>query len=145
MIYFIYRLQGNMPAIFVDCALHVSVQTSLLFQRLLVADYVPRAPTGNTLNLVTYSTARIHRPITMYFLSEGIKSRVPWYADITQYSGNSFGGDFMKSQQSLSISMAVQPLRALAAIQSPDLFTIITTPWMSDQLVARPLPKHRTA
>jgi hypothetical protein len=41
--------------------------------------------------------------------------------------------------------MALQPLWALAAFQFPDLFTIGRTPWMSDQLVARPLPKQRTA
>jgi hypothetical protein len=34
---------------------------------------------------------------------------------------------------------------ALAAFQSPDLFTTGRTPWTRDQLVARPLPKHRTA
>jgi hypothetical protein len=36
-------------------------------------------------------------------------------------------------------------LVGLASFQSPDLFTIGRTPWMSDQLAARPLPKHRTA
>jgi hypothetical protein len=36
-------------------------------------------------------------------------------------------------------------LWALASFQFPDLFTIGRTPWTSDQLVARPLPKHRTA
>jgi hypothetical protein len=41
--------------------------------------------------------------------------------------------------------MALQPLWALAAFQFPDLFTISKTPWRSDQLLARPLPKHRTA
>jgi hypothetical protein len=41
--------------------------------------------------------------------------------------------------------MTLQPLWALAAFQSPDLFTIGRTPWTVDQLVARPLPKHRTA
>jgi hypothetical protein len=41
--------------------------------------------------------------------------------------------------------MALQPLWALSAFQSPDLFTIDRTPWTSDQLIARPLPKHRTA
>jgi hypothetical protein len=41
--------------------------------------------------------------------------------------------------------MALQPLWALASFRFPDLFTIGTTPWTSDQLVARPLPKHRTA
>jgi hypothetical protein len=41
--------------------------------------------------------------------------------------------------------MVLQPLWALAAFQSPDLFTIGRTPWMSDQLVTRPLPKHRAA
>jgi hypothetical protein len=29
--------------------------------------------------------------------------------------------------------------------QSPDLFTIDRAPWTSDQLIARSLPKHRTA
>jgi hypothetical protein len=41
--------------------------------------------------------------------------------------------------------MALQPLWALASFQFPDLFTIGRTPWTSDQVVARPLPKHRTA
>jgi hypothetical protein len=41
--------------------------------------------------------------------------------------------------------MSLQPVWALAAFQSPDLFTIGKTPWTSDQLVVRPLPKHRTA
>jgi uncharacterized protein YegL len=41
--------------------------------------------------------------------------------------------------------MALQPLWALASFQFPDLFTIGRTPWTSDQLCARPLPKHRTA
>jgi hypothetical protein len=41
--------------------------------------------------------------------------------------------------------MALQPLWALAAFHSLDLFTIGRTPWTSDQLVARPVPKHRTA
>jgi hypothetical protein len=41
--------------------------------------------------------------------------------------------------------MVVQPLWALASFQFPDLFTNGRTPSMSDQLVARPLPKHRTA
>jgi hypothetical protein len=40
--------------------------------------------------------------------------------------------------------MALQPLWVLATIQSPDLFTIGRTPWTRDQLVVRPLPKHRT-
>jgi hypothetical protein len=40
---------------------------------------------------------------------------------------------------------ALQPLWALAAFQFPDLFTIGGTSWTSDQLVARPLPKHRAA
>jgi hypothetical protein len=35
--------------------------------------------------------------------------------------------------------MALQPLWALAAFQSPDLFTIDRTPSTSDQLVARSL------
>jgi hypothetical protein len=41
--------------------------------------------------------------------------------------------------------MALEPLWALDAFQSPDLFTIRRTPWTSDQLIARPLSKHRTA
>jgi hypothetical protein len=41
--------------------------------------------------------------------------------------------------------MSLQPLWALAAFQFPDLFAIGGTPWTSDQLVARSLPKHRTA
>jgi hypothetical protein len=41
--------------------------------------------------------------------------------------------------------MALQPLWALVSIQFPDLFTIGRTPWTSDQLVPKPLPKHRTA
>jgi hypothetical protein len=40
--------------------------------------------------------------------------------------------------------MLLQPLWALVAFQCPDLFTIGRTLWRSDQLVARPLPKHRT-
>jgi hypothetical protein len=38
----------------------------------------------------------------------------------------------------------LQPLWALAAFQFPGLFTIDRTHWTSDQLVARPLPTHRT-
>jgi hypothetical protein len=41
--------------------------------------------------------------------------------------------------------MALQPLWALAAFQSPDLLTIGRTPRTSDQFVARALPKHRAA
>jgi hypothetical protein len=41
--------------------------------------------------------------------------------------------------------LAVQTLWALASFQFPDLFTIGRTPWTSDQLVSRPLSKHRTA
>jgi hypothetical protein len=41
--------------------------------------------------------------------------------------------------------MALQLLWALAAFQFPDLFTGGRTHWTSDQLVARHLPKHRTA
>jgi hypothetical protein len=41
--------------------------------------------------------------------------------------------------------MALQPLWALTAFQSPDLLKNGRTPWASDQLVARPLPKHRAA
>jgi hypothetical protein len=42
-------------------------------------------------------------------------------------------------------SLALQPLWALAsAFQFHDHFTDGRTPWTSDQLVARPLPKHRT-
>jgi hypothetical protein len=44
-----------------------------------------------------------------------------------------------------AFSLALQPPRALAsAFQFHDNFTDGRTPWMSDQLVARPLPKHRT-
>jgi hypothetical protein len=43
-----------------------------------------------------------------------------------------------------SVLMALQPLWAVVGFQSPDLFTISRTPWTGDQLVARPLPKHRT-
>jgi hypothetical protein len=42
-------------------------------------------------------------------------------------------------------SLALQPPWALAsAFQFHDHFTDSRTPWTSDQLVARPLPKHRT-
>jgi hypothetical protein len=42
-------------------------------------------------------------------------------------------------------SMALQPPSALSsAFQFHDHFTYGRTPWTSDQLVARPLPKHRT-
>jgi hypothetical protein len=42
-------------------------------------------------------------------------------------------------------SLALQPPWALAAaFQFHDHFTESRTPWASDQLVARPLPKHRT-
>jgi hypothetical protein len=41
-------------------------------------------------------------------------------------------------------SLALQPLWALPSFQSPDLFTIGGIPWTSDQLIIRPLPKHRT-
>jgi hypothetical protein len=39
--------------------------------------------------------------------------------------------------------MTLQPLWTVAAFQSPDLFTIDRTPWTSEQLLARPLPKRR--
>jgi hypothetical protein len=41
--------------------------------------------------------------------------------------------------------LVVQPLWALATFLSPDLLVVGRTPWTSDQLFARPLPKHRTA
>jgi hypothetical protein len=41
--------------------------------------------------------------------------------------------------------MALQPLWALSSFKFPDLFTIGSTSWTSDQLVAMPLPKHSTA
>jgi hypothetical protein len=42
-------------------------------------------------------------------------------------------------------SLALQPPWALASdFQFHDHFTDGRTPWTSDQLVARPLPKHRT-
>jgi hypothetical protein len=50
-----------------------------------------------------------------------------------------------KPVRGIAFLMAVQPLWALAAFQFPDLFKIGRTPWTRDQLVARPLPKHRTA
>jgi hypothetical protein len=37
------------------------------------------------------------------------------------------------------------PCGSWPLFQSPDLFTIGRTPWTSDQLLARPLTKHRTA
>jgi hypothetical protein len=40
--------------------------------------------------------------------------------------------------------LALQPLWALVSFQFPDLFTGGRTPWTSDQLLARPLPKHKT-
>jgi hypothetical protein len=44
-----------------------------------------------------------------------------------------------------SLSLALQPPWALASdFQFHDYFTDGRTPWTSDQLVARPLPKHRT-
>jgi hypothetical protein len=39
--------------------------------------------------------------------------------------------------------MVLQLLWALAAFQPPNLFTVGRTPWTSDQLVTKPLPKHR--
>jgi hypothetical protein len=42
-----------------------------------------------------------------------------------------------------SFLMPLRPLWTLAAFQSPDLFTIGRTPWTSDQLLPRLLPKHR--
>jgi hypothetical protein len=41
--------------------------------------------------------------------------------------------------------LALQLLWTLASFQFPDLFTIGRTPWTSNQPVARPLCKHRTA
>jgi hypothetical protein len=41
--------------------------------------------------------------------------------------------------------LTLQLLWALASFYVPDLFTIGRTPWTSDQLVARPLPKHMSA
>jgi hypothetical protein len=41
--------------------------------------------------------------------------------------------------------LALQPLCARASFQFSDLFTIGRSPWTSDQLFARPLPKHRRA
>jgi hypothetical protein len=46
---------------------------------------------------------------------------------------------------SLFSPLALEPPWALAsAFQFHDYFTDGRTPWTSDQLVARPLPKHRT-
>jgi hypothetical protein len=41
--------------------------------------------------------------------------------------------------------MALLTLWALASFRFPDLFTIGRTLWTSNQLVARPLPKHRAS
>jgi hypothetical protein len=41
--------------------------------------------------------------------------------------------------------MALQPLLTLVSFQFPELLQIGRTPWTSDQLVARPLPKHSTS
>jgi hypothetical protein len=41
--------------------------------------------------------------------------------------------------------ISLQRLWTLAVFHFPDLFTIGRTPWMSNQLVTRFLPKHRTA
>jgi hypothetical protein len=50
-----------------------------------------------------------------------------------------------QSLKSLSTSLPLQPPWALASdVQFHDHFTDGRTPWTSDQLVARPLPKHRT-
>jgi hypothetical protein len=43
----------------------------------------------------------------------------------------------------IRVFKALQPLWTLASFHFPALFTIGRTPWTSDQLVARPLPKHR--
>jgi hypothetical protein len=43
-------------------------------------------------------------------------------------------------------SLALEPPRALASdFQFHDYFTDGRTPWVSDQVVARSLPKHRTS
>jgi endonuclease/exonuclease/phosphatase family metal-dependent hydrolase len=61
--------------------------------------------------------------------------------------------NFIKSKHQLKFkntelhffSLALQPPWALAsAFQFHDHFTDGRTPWRSDQLVTRPLPKHRT-
>jgi hypothetical protein len=63
--------------------------------------------------------------------------------DLVQYKSQ-FHYDFNVSPGNegspITYLMAPQPLWALAAFQSPDLFTIGRTPWMSDQLVARSVP-----
>jgi hypothetical protein len=41
--------------------------------------------------------------------------------------------------------LALQTLWPLVSLQFPNLFTIGRTPWTTDQLIARPLPKHRRA
>jgi hypothetical protein len=51
----------------------------------------------------------------------------------------------MSEPSSFFFSLTLQPLWALAsAFHFHDHFTDGRTPWISDQLVARPLPKHRT-
>jgi hypothetical protein len=50
-----------------------------------------------------------------------------------------------KNLSSLFVSLALQTLRPWPLIfQFYDNFTEGRTPWTSDQLVAKPLPKHRT-
>jgi hypothetical protein len=43
-----------------------------------------------------------------------------------------------------SFLLALLPLWALASFEFSDLFLIGRIPWTNDQLVTRPLPKHRT-
>jgi hypothetical protein len=54
------------------------------------------------------------------------------------YNGKQISKEFL-------FPLALEPPWALAsAFQFHDHFTDCRTPWTSDQLVARPLPKHRT-
>jgi hypothetical protein len=56
-----------MPAVFNDFVFNALLQSSLLFQRFLVA----QGSTSQLLSLLTYWTRRICRAITMYCLPEG--------------------------------------------------------------------------
>jgi hypothetical protein len=62
----------------------------------------------------------------------------------TQVSLTSYKLNHIPSSSS-SFWMVLQPLWALVSFQFLDLFTTSRTTWTSDQLVTRPLPKHRTA
>jgi hypothetical protein len=74
-----------------------------------------------------------------------------WAALSDERTGLSFARVTVNSNKSavsmynLHFLMVLQPLWALASFQFSHLFKIGRTPWTNDQLVARPLPKHKTA